>query len=100
MVHDFNILRAGRHPLEAQPPLFINAYVVLHVPSFLKAYSLFCDGVFQVTKNGRPIKYGQLAHDYRFYVDPLLDMPAIKQALRVFALEAQGHATYGNAALQ
>ena len=48
----------------------------------------------------RPVKHCQLAHSYRFDVGPLLDTPAFKQALRVFALEAQGHTTYGNAALQ
>lgn len=76
------MVRAGRHPSETQPPLVTDAYAVLVPAVFLQDLHAILRRYLQITKNGRPIKHGQLAHGYRFYVDPLLGTPAFKHALR------------------
>lgn len=90
------MLGAGRRPPETQPPLVIDAYAVLALAVLLQGLQIVLRRYLQVTQNSSPVKHGQLAHGYRFDVDPSLHTPSFEKALRVFAFEALNHADDSN----
>lgn len=88
VVNYLHILGALRSPHKANSPLIVNANAVLTLPISFQSLELVARRRAQVIKNRRPIKLLQLSKRRTLDIDPATYTSALKEGLRILALEA------------
>ena len=91
IIHDLDILGAGGRPAKAQAKLVVDADAVLAGTAALQGFQTVARRYAQVVQPFRDLQLPQLAPRYGGDVGEPLDGRAVRQGLRVGALEGFDH---------